>query len=61
MGHRQADICHAYQIMSKNGIKDENIVVMMYDDIANAGANPTPGQVINRPGGEDVYHDVPKD
>lgn len=61
MGHRQADICHAYQIMSKNGIKDENIVVMMYDDIANARANPTPGQVINRPGGEDVYHGVPKD
>ena len=47
--------------MSKNGIKDENIVVMMYDDIANARANPTPGQVINRPGGEDVYHGVLKD
>jgi len=47
--------------MNKNGIKDENIVVMMYDDIAKARANPTPGQVINRPGGEDVYHGVLKD
>ena len=33
----------------------------MYDDIAKARANPTPGQVINRPGGEDVYHGVLKD
>lgn len=31
----QADTCHAYQILHKNGIPDENIVVMMYDDIAN--------------------------
>lgn len=31
----QADVCHAYQILHKNGIPDENIVVMMYDDIAH--------------------------
>ena len=30
----QADVCHAYQILHKHGIPDENIVVMMYDDIA---------------------------
>ena len=30
----KADACHAYQILHKNGIPDENIVVMMYDDIA---------------------------
>jgi len=30
----QADVCHAYQILHKNGIPDSNIVVMMYDDIA---------------------------
>ena len=30
----QADACHAYQILHKHGIPDENIVVMMYDDIA---------------------------
>ena len=30
----QADICHAYQILHKHGIPDEQIVVMMYDDIA---------------------------
>ncbi len=31
----QSDVCHAYQILHKNGIPDSNIVVMMYDDIAN--------------------------
>jgi hypothetical protein len=29
----QADVCHAYQILRKGGVKDENIVVFMYDDI----------------------------
>lgn len=30
----QADACHAYQIAHRNGIPDEQIVVMMYDDLA---------------------------
>ncbi|KTG42437.1 hypothetical protein cypCar_00015121 [Cyprinus carpio] len=30
----QADVCHAYQIVHRNGIPDEQIVVMMYDDLA---------------------------
>ena len=30
----QADVCHAYQIVHRNGIPDERIVVMMVDDIA---------------------------
>ncbi|XP_054423089.1 legumain [Pteronotus mesoamericanus] len=57
----QADACHAYQIVHRNGIPDEQIVVMMYDDIANAEDNPTPGVVINRPNGTDVYEGVLKD
>ncbi|KAJ9537236.1 hypothetical protein OSB04_029969 [Centaurea solstitialis] len=36
----QADVCHAYQILKKGGLKDENIVVFMYDDIANNEENP---------------------
>lgn len=32
----QSDICHAYQIVKRNGIPDENIIVMMYDDIAES-------------------------
>ncbi|XP_023744030.1 vacuolar-processing enzyme [Lactuca sativa] len=57
----QADVCHAYQILKKGGIKDENIVVFMYDDIANNEENPRPGVIINSPDGDDVYHGVPKD
>jgi len=57
----QADICHAYQILRKNGIPDERIVVMMYDDIAHNENNPTQGVLINEPHGADVYTNVPKD
>lgn len=57
----QADVCHAYQIVHQNGIPDEQIVVMMYDDIANNDHNPTPGKIINSPNGPNVYRGVPKD
>jgi legumain len=57
----QADVCHAYQILKKGGLEDENIIVFMYDDIANNEANPRPGVIINKPDGSDVYAGVPKD
>ncbi|KAB1219760.1 Vacuolar-processing enzyme [Morella rubra] len=57
----QADICHAYQLLRKGGLKDENIIVFMYDDIAFDEENPRPGVIINSPHGDDVYKGVPKD
>lgn len=57
----QADVCHAYQVLHRHGIPDENIIVMMYDDIANNPSNPTKGEIINHPDGKDVYKGVPKD
>jgi len=57
----QADVCHAYQIVSAHGVPDDHIVVMMYDDIAFNKENPTPGVIINHPNGSDVYHGVPRD
>ncbi|KAL8166511.1 hypothetical protein V2J09_008010 [Rumex salicifolius] len=57
----QSDICHAYQILKKGGLKDENIIVLMYDDIANNTENPRKGTIINSPTGSDVYKGVPKD
>nr|CAB3447373.1 unnamed protein product [Digitaria exilis] len=57
----QADICHAYQILRKGGLKEENIVVFMYDDVANSALNPRRGVIINHPESEDVYAGVPKD
>ncbi|KAK1419065.1 hypothetical protein QVD17_28222 [Tagetes erecta] len=57
----QADVCHAYQILKRGGLKDENIIVFMYDDIAHNSMNPRPGVIINSPNGSDVYAGVPKD
>jgi len=57
----QSDICHAYHILSKNGIPDSNIIVMMYDDIANSKSNPKPGSIINEPNGPNVYPGTIKD
>ena len=31
----QADACHAYHVVHSHGIPEENIVMMIYDDIAN--------------------------
>lgn len=56
----QADVCHAYQILKQGGLKDENIIVFMYDDIAFSPENPRKGILINHPNGSDVYHGVPK-
>eukprot|EP00057_Strongylocentrotus_purpuratus_P003411 XP_003726596.2 PREDICTED: legumain [Strongylocentrotus purpuratus] len=57
----QADICHAYQILHKHGIPDEQIIVMMYDDIAYNRENPNQGVIINKPNGPNVYPGVLKD
>ncbi|KAK4730052.1 hypothetical protein R3W88_023040 [Solanum pinnatisectum] len=57
----QADVCHAYQLLKDGGLKDENIIVFMYDDIAHNRENPRPGVIINNPHGNDVYKGVPKD
>ncbi|KAI8026446.1 hypothetical protein LOK49_LG02G03785 [Camellia lanceoleosa] len=56
-----ADVCHAYQLLKKDGLKDENIIIFMYDDIAQNEENPRPGIIINSPHGDDVYKGVPKD
>ena len=53
-------MCHAYQILKRGGLKDENIVVFMYDDIPSNELNPRPGIIINHPQGQDVYAGVPK-
>ncbi|KAK8963633.1 hypothetical protein KSP40_PGU011084 [Platanthera guangdongensis] len=57
----QADVCHAYQVLKKGGLKEENIVVLMHDDLASNPLNPRPGIIINHPNGQDVYAGVPKD
>ena len=54
----QADACHAYQIMRRNGIPANQIIHMAADDIAHHPRNPFPGQLFNKPTngpGWDVY------
>uniref|UniRef100_T1K520 legumain n=1 Tax=Tetranychus urticae TaxID=32264 RepID=T1K520_TETUR len=57
----QADVCHAYHVLRNHGVPAENIIVMMYDDIANDPENPYPGKIFNAPNGSDVYAGVVKD
>jgi legumain len=41
--------------MKSNGIPEEQIILMAYDDVANNSQNPFPGKLFNKPDGEDVY------
>jgi len=52
----QADVAHAYTILTSQGIPAENIIYMAYDDIANNSSNPYPGQLFNRTDGPNVYN-----
>lgn len=45
----QADACHAYHVVRRHGIPRENVVLMMYDDVASHSANPFPGKLFNKP------------
>uniref|UniRef100_T1JY50 legumain n=1 Tax=Tetranychus urticae TaxID=32264 RepID=T1JY50_TETUR len=59
--HHQADVCHAYQVLRNHGVPIENIILMIYDDIANNSKNPYPGKIFNVPFGPDVYAGLLKD
>jgi len=57
----QADTANCYQIFHMNGIPDDHIVTMLYDDVANSPSNPKPGKLYNWPDGPDVYTGMVKD
>lgn len=48
----QADVCHAYQVLRSQGMPDDRIITMVYDDIADNKWQPAEfkGKVFNRPG-----------
>lgn len=54
----QADVCHAYQLLKANGIPEENIITMMYDDIAYNAHNQFFGKIFNDYQHNDVYQGV---
>jgi len=45
----QADIAHAYKMLTEGGVPKDNIVTFMYDDIASHWTNPFKGKIYNRP------------
>ena len=48
------------KVLHRHGVADENMIVMMYDDIAYSPDNPQPGEIYNQLGGENVYAGVKK-
>jgi legumain len=57
----QSSVLHAYQTLRSNGLPSENIITMVYDDIANNPLNPERGVIRNHPKGPNVNLNVKKD
>ena len=51
----QADAAHAYSLLKKNGIPEDQIIYMSYDDVPYDDRNPIKGQLFNKKDGENVY------
>ena len=54
----QADVLEIYRLLKRQGYRDDHIVMIMEDDIANNSQNPELGVVRVRPDGENLYADV---
>ncbi|XP_056598400.1 legumain-like [Triplophysa dalaica] len=57
----QANVCCHYQLIKRQEIPDEQIVTMMYDDIADNHNNHHKQQILSVLGNENVYKGVLKD
>ena len=61
-----ADTCHAYHLLTESKVDPNNIITMLYDNVANDPQNPFPGRLFNVPSnktspGIDVYQGTKKD
>ncbi len=54
----QSDVLAQYQLLRKNGVTDERIILIMADDIALNPVNPFPGVVEYTDGGDNNYDNV---
>ncbi len=54
----QADVLAQYQALKSNGFDDDHIVLMLFDDIADAKENRIQGQIFNSEFGVDLRADV---
>lgn len=50
----QADALRQYQILKKNGVPDDHIILILADDVASAAKNPLPGHVRNQLDGKNL-------
>jgi glycosylphosphatidylinositol transamidase (GPIT) subunit GPI8 len=50
----QADALTLYSLLRQNGVDDDHIILMIYDDIPNAPENPIRGDVHNIPQGRNI-------
>eukprot|EP00397_Hematodinium_sp_SG-2012_P039068 GEMP01042595.1.p1 GENE.GEMP01042595.1~~GEMP01042595.1.p1 ORF type:complete len:443 (-),score=104.35 GEMP01042595.1:461-1789(-) len=56
----QADACHAYKILVRNGVSPDKIILMMAGDVPFSLENPFYSELFNHPGNEtipDVFKD----
>lgn len=51
----QADVCHAYHLIKSQGIPEDQIIVMLYNDVAWDSENPYPGTLYNKQNGKNYY------
>ncbi|KAA0704521.1 Legumain [Triplophysa tibetana] len=56
-----ANVCCHYQLIKREKIPDEQIVTMMYDDIAENHKNPQKGNILSVLDNENVYEGFLKD
>ncbi len=50
----QADALTVYDLLRANGVDDDHIILMVYDDVPTAPENPLPGNIHNFPKGENI-------
>ncbi|MHB8164085.1 MAG: C13 family peptidase [Methanoregula sp.] len=50
----QADALAVYSLLRQNGVSDDNIILMVYDDVPTVPENPIRGDIHNIPKGENI-------
>lgn len=54
----QSDVLRAYQTLKSRGVRDDDIILIMTDDLAGSALNKSAGNVFNDTNGENLYKDV---
>lgn len=50
----QADVLTLYHLLRENGVSDDHIILIIYDDIPTIPENPIPGDIHNIPKGKNI-------